>query len=154
MKNYPFLLLVFCCALFFTACSDDDDSPSKEDMLMNKRWQIVAASTAVPFLGTIAIYNRIPACQKDNYLEFQANGVLLINEGATKCAAASPQQVPGTWSLKGDVLTLQGAGATLGLTTDKLEIKLTDLSSTSLTGEFSLDYNGIPATVKVTMRTM
>ncbi|GGK88438.1 hypothetical protein ACD591_19010 [Rufibacter glacialis] len=155
MKNYPLLLLLFCCTLFFTACSsDDDDSPSKEDMLKNKRWQITAASAAVPFFGSVDFYANLKDCQRDNYFEFQANGVLLINEGATKCTALSPQQVQGSWSLNGDIMTIQGLGATLGLPSDKLEIKLTDLSSTSLTGEFSLDYNGLPVTVKVTMRTM
>ncbi|WP_181307249.1 hypothetical protein [Rufibacter sp. XAAS-G3-1] len=138
MKNYPLLLLLFCCALFFNACSDDDDAtPNKEDMLMNKRWQITALDVTLPFVGPQDLYAGFENCEKDSFVEFRGNGVLVVDEGAIKCNSSGPQQVTGSWKLEGDVLTIMGAGASFGLPVNDLEVTITDLSSTRLDGEFS-----------------
>jgi hypothetical protein len=155
MKNYPLLLLLFCCSLFFTACSNDDDAtPSQEEMLMNKRWQITALEVTLPIIGSQDLYAGFEECEKDTYVEFKANGVLVVDEGATKCDTSDPQQYPGTWTLEGDVLTIMGAGASFGLPVNDLELTITDLSSTRLDGEFSQTISGFNIDGTVTLETM
>ncbi|KAA3440530.1 lipocalin-like domain-containing protein [Rufibacter hautae] len=154
MKNNPFLLLLFCGALFFSACSsDDDDTPSEDEMLQNKRWQITALQASTPF-GNLDLYEDFEDCQRDNFVEFKANGVLEVNEGATKCNNSDPQQTQGTWSLSGGVLTISGIGDAYGLPDDDLEITVTSLTSSKLDGEFTESISGISIDGTVTLETM
>ncbi|MBC3540751.1 lipocalin family protein [Rufibacter sediminis] len=155
MKKHPLLLLLFCCTLFFSACSDDDDAtPSKEDMLMNKRWQITALEVALPIIGSQDLYEDFEDCEKDNFIEFRANGVVTVDEGATKCDDSNPQQYPGTWTLEGDVLTIKGAGSSFGLPVNDLKLTITQLSGNSLEGEFSQSISGYEIDGTVTLKTM
>ncbi|WP_210489695.1 lipocalin family protein [Rufibacter aurantiacus] len=154
MKNYPLLLLLFCCTLFFTACSDDDDeAPSKEQMLQDKRWQITALEASTLF-GDIDFYADLEDCQKDNYVEFRDNGVLVVNEGATKCDDSDPQEAQGTWSLNGDVLQISGIGASFGLPVNDLELTITELTASSLSADFKQNVSGFDIDGTVTMETM
>ncbi|RNI23637.1 lipocalin-like domain-containing protein [Rufibacter latericius] len=154
MKNYPLLLLLFCSTLFFSACSSDDDgTPSQDEMLQNKRWQITALDASTP-IGNLDLYEDFEDCQKDNFVEFKANGVLVVDEGATKCDSSNPQQTPGTWSLNGNVLTISGIGDAFGLPDDDLEITVTSLTNSRLDGEFTESVSGFSIDGTVTLETM
>ncbi|ALI99097.1 lipocalin family protein [Rufibacter tibetensis] len=153
MKNYPLLLLLFCCALVFNGCSSDDDDPSQEDMLKNKRWQITALDASTP-IGDYDFYADMEDCQRDNFVEFEDDEELIIDEGATKCRSSDPQRRNGSWTLKGNILTLRGIGEAYGLPEDDLELTVTELTSTSLTANFSQSVQGFPINGTVTMETM
>ncbi|WP_207433591.1 lipocalin family protein [Sabulibacter ruber] len=141
MKNYSLLLLLFCCTFFLNACSDDDDTPSREEMLMNKRWQITGLTVSTP-LGSIDYYEEFEDCMRDNYIEFRSGGILVMNEGPTKCNDSAPQENPGTWSLEGNTLRISGIGAALSLQVDELELQVTELTNTSLAADFETTFSG------------
>ncbi|HRI59628.1 MAG TPA: lipocalin family protein, partial [Saprospiraceae bacterium] len=79
---------------------------------------------------------QLAACDKDNFVEFKADGSFVSDEGATKCNAADPQQETGTWAFAQNETHLVVAGADydfdaeiVELTDSKIEVKYdTDLS--------------------------
>ncbi|WP_205501454.1 hypothetical protein [Rufibacter psychrotolerans] len=154
MKNYAFLLLLFCGALLLTGCSDDDDStPSREEMLVNKRWQITGL-TISSLLGTIDYYEESEPCMRDNYVEFKPGGVLLMNEGLSKCNASDAQEAEGRWSLNGNVLHLEGVGDPLSLPVDELDLDIKEMSSTEMSAEFETTFSGFNFTGTLDMTVM
>jgi hypothetical protein len=116
MKNFNALLLLFLLTLVFTGCDKDEDKePTKEQLLMAKNWN----ATSIPTSGTISTpfgssqfqldyITQMNACQKDNFLKFEANGKVIMNEGPSKCSPGDPQTLEGTWSLTDNLLTIQG----------------------------------------------
>ena len=44
------------------------------------------------------ILNTMFSCEKDNFETYQANGMVVTNEGATKCDSSDPQTWSVTWS--------------------------------------------------------
>ncbi|MDB5262253.1 MAG: hypothetical protein JWQ14_1534 [Adhaeribacter sp.] len=99
MKNANVLLFLFFLTLVMAGCEKDKDAePTKQDTLMAKNWKVTEAK-AVP-TGTTAefnIYSLLVDCQKDNYLDFNTGGVVVADEGSTKCTPNAPQSVPGSW---------------------------------------------------------
>ncbi|MFB9863120.1 hypothetical protein [Rufibacter immobilis] len=145
-KRYLFPLSLLP-ALLLASCSDDEDAVSKEELLKNKRWNITALQVTSP--SSIDYYQTFAACQRDNFAQFQEGGVLLMDEGATKCNAPTPQQASGTWSLQGDLLHVEGIEA-LGIPADKLELTLTDITNTTLTANFT--QGGLTGTLRMAVQ--
>ncbi|GAB2527840.1 lipocalin-like domain-containing protein [Rufibacter soli] len=155
MKNSPLLLLLFCATLFTTACSKKDDpDPTKEEMVQNKRWQVTGFTVSNVLIGTVDYYATLGACEKDNFLEFKANNVLIADEGATKCDPSSPQQTQGTWKLEGDVLTLSAPGLTAIVQVKELKLTIKELTATTLTADFNESISGLPVTGTIKMTAM
>lgn len=117
MKKFNALLSLFFLFLVLAGCEKDKDPvPTKEDKLMAKNWNITAAKATVTVAGSpieFDYYNVLLACQKDNFLQFKANDVLIMDEGTTKCTPTAPQTSQGTWTFTenattGDVITING----------------------------------------------
>jgi len=116
MRNYSSLIFLFILTLVMAGCEKDKDAePTKEELLMAKNWKITAVKingTVNGTAGEVDYYNYLIACQTDNFLKFNTGGVVVVDEGAAKCAPTAPQTTQGTWSLKenatGDILTIGG----------------------------------------------
>ena len=116
MKNYSALIFLFFLTLVMAGC-DKDDEPTKQERLMAKDWKVTAitASGEVNGIGVnnYDYYNNhLIECQKDNLFNFNSGGVVVVDEGATKCTPTAQQTSQGTWSLTenttGDILTVGG----------------------------------------------
>ncbi|MFC6996411.1 lipocalin-like domain-containing protein [Rufibacter roseus] len=149
MKNLitSFFAVMLLC---LSACSNDDDNQlDAQAKLPNKRWAITELKIET-FLGESDAYADFEDCEKDNYFEFRENGVLIVDEGATKCSSDDPQQTQGTWSVQGNVMTISGLN--LGLPSNTVKLNITELTDASLRGTFKEDYQGVPVSGKLAMR--
>jgi hypothetical protein len=111
MRKLNTLLLLFLLTLVFTGCDKDEDKePTKEQLLMAKNWNPTAIKLSATVGGNnleLDYFAQLNACQKDNFLKFDSGGKVILDEGPNKCSGA-PQTVQGTWSLNGDILTIDG----------------------------------------------
>ncbi|TGE26390.1 lipocalin-like domain-containing protein [Hymenobacter metallicola] len=84
------------------ACKKDK-TETKQDLLVGKNWQVSAAT--VEYTGAQAgkedTYAAMQACEKDNYLRFNSNKTLEVNEGKNVCLD-SEQMAMGTWDINAD----------------------------------------------------
>ncbi|KAA5545647.1 hypothetical protein [Adhaeribacter rhizoryzae] len=115
MKNYSALIFLFVLTFVMASCDKDDDAkPTKQDILMAKNWKVTEAKAVPTGLSTeFDIYGLLVDCQKDNFLDFNTGGAVVVDEGPTKCTPNAPQTVSGTWSLQenattGDILNING----------------------------------------------
>lgn len=117
MKNYSAFICLFFLTLVMAGCDKDKDSePTKQDLLMANQWKLTEAKASATIAGSpfeVDYYNILIACQKDNFLDFNTGGVVVMDEGASKCTPTAPQTTQGTWTLTenattGDVLTVNG----------------------------------------------
>jgi hypothetical protein len=113
MKNkLVFLASSFAVILIaLLSCNDKSDTPpkTKTQLLAQGTWKFKSASAS----GT-DISNQSPPfdpCKKDNILTFTAAGAGNVNEGATKCNGADPDNVPFTWTLTNNETTLTVSAA-------------------------------------------
>lgn len=97
--------------LLFTYCKKDKqdtpkDAPFGKEFLVGKKWQMTGY-TVNPGMddgeGHIItdVYAVLPACMKDDYTEYFADGTGAQDDSADKCAG-SPQRETFNWSLKAD----------------------------------------------------
>jgi len=143
MKNISILLAGLLLAGSLAGCKKDDDKdPSKVDLLTAKNWQQTAGTATSTDRGittTVDIYKDQEACEKDNFLKFNSNKTVDVNEGPTRCDASDPQVVSGSWDLNSDQTKLYLNSTALGggltaqlevveLSSSKLVLKGTDLS--------------------------
>ncbi len=129
--NKLFVLLV-AVTLMMTACNKDDEAKpkSREELLTGKSWKVTAITIDPALNGVTDIYAATPACENDDLLEFRVGGVLVVDEGATKCDPAEPQTSEGTWSLSEDKTQLN-----LIIGADISTITITELTETTLAGQ-------------------
>lgn len=95
-------ILAVAASMVATACSKNDSSgqQSADAMLTANRWQLTAATATFPGSSlSFNAYDTIPGCIKDNFYTFAAGGTVTVDEGATKCDAASEQTFTGNWQL-------------------------------------------------------
>lgn len=124
------LLATLAITCVVSACKKDDDKPkSKTDLLTAKNWKITSAvSTEVGANGqtiTTDNYASADACDKDDYLKFQADKKLIISQGAVKCDPTDDQEATGGWDLNSDQTKLtisDPTSSTLALQADILEL--------------------------------
>nr|WP_295870222.1 hypothetical protein [uncultured Chitinophaga sp.] len=120
-KWFPQSVMALCAVsgmLLFTQCKkdkkDDPKDLSFKEFLVGKKWQL-SAYTVNPGIddgeGQVItdLYAVFPACMKDDFTEYFANGTAAEDEGPTKCSPASPQRRTFNWDLKADG-TLEGRG--------------------------------------------
>lgn len=93
---------------FFTSCSKDSatktttTAETNTQKLVGKNW-LMSAATMNPGIpdgmgGTITdFYAFLDDCEKDNFMNFNANGTYITDEGALICDTASAQITLGTW---------------------------------------------------------
>jgi hypothetical protein len=100
--------------LFFTQCKKDKDKPAggvNSSFLVGKKWQIKAITVTPgidvgqPELVT-DLFSIMPACVKDNFTTYHADGTAVEDEAANKCAGTAQTRTY-NWKLKDDG-TLEG----------------------------------------------
>ncbi|SMB81929.1 hypothetical protein SAMN00120144_3032 [Hymenobacter roseosalivarius DSM 11622] len=109
MKNLFHITLLLLLAGIFTACpkkSDPEAADPKTTLLINKDWRATAdvsvTTTSAGASTTTDNYAALAACGKDDFIRFNDNNVLEINEGPSKCSPADQQTAKGTWSWNAD----------------------------------------------------
>ncbi|MCB9246671.1 MAG: hypothetical protein H6606_09605 [Flavobacteriales bacterium] len=119
-----------------SSCKDDaaDKLSTRTELLIKDKW-ILQASTidpAVVLLGNSItdVYALVPACDRDNFAQYNSNKTGVYDEGATKCEAQDPQTVAFTWSFESDETQLRQDG-------DLYQIL--ELSESTLKVRFSVD---------------
>ena len=137
-----FLLLSFV-AVSLTSCSDDDSSSSvavNEANLM-KKWYYVSYEVA----GQTIPYDNL-ACGRD-YIQFNAN---LVVEAyyVYSCAPLDADTDIGTWSLKGNTVSVNFFGTTVTGTVSSLTA-----TTLQVTDTFDFDDDGTDETVKINYST-
>ncbi len=104
------LLLVITCAAIFLSCDDDDDDndetpKTKRELLTAGPWKRTALTSNPAYdwnangVSDTDVLSIMFPCEKDNFEEYKANGIVETNEGPTKCNSADPQIWTETWDL-------------------------------------------------------
>ncbi|MEJ8844218.1 hypothetical protein WG954_17625 [Lacibacter sp. H375] len=107
VKLLPFLFLLLFAA---NSCKKKNDQKSKTQLITEKSWIVSNDEYRV---GTnpnwTSEYVNYSACEKDDFLKFEANNTGVANAGALKCGA-EPQTLPFNWSFTDSEtkLSLQG----------------------------------------------
>lgn len=131
----------------FNGCSKDDDGAKLSETLTGKNWKLTAMTInpAINFLGIMIsdVYSMMDPCDQDDLIIFNANGVMISDEGPTTCNTGDPQQTTGSWTLSGDekFLTVISEG-------DTLTMEVVSFSASKLVGKSTevADYGTGPQT--------
>lgn len=141
---------------FVSACTKSEnkkeETVSKTTLLTSSTWKYSDAGLDMNNDG-VKEANLPPGvlatCDTDNTITFKSDKTGIIDEGGSKCVAASPQSVPFTWTINpaGDALTMSAA-LFVGLNG---EIKIIELTATKLTISklVSTTVQGFPVTANV-----
>ena len=119
------LLLFSVMALVTTACKKDDEKSASDRLTGTSCWQQVKSETQDPTTGTWTD-DGVDACDRDDCTNFNSDGTLTFDEGATKCDPADPQTTTGSWVLSNDGNTLTITDNTTMLTIASTVVELTD----------------------------
>jgi len=141
MKKPIFFMLGL--ALLLGACkNDNDDSNSKADLLINGKWKIVSSKATLSGSSSVEfdLLVFLSTCEKDGYFIFEPDGVLVSDEGITKCDVADPQQTIGTWVLTQNETHLKVTGTDLDF-----EGEIAVLTASKLVIKYATEINGLPA---------
>jgi hypothetical protein len=128
---FPRLLLLLSFSLLMFRCSNDDPEETAYDRVQGS-WGMTADnySPAYDYLGNgqdvTDAFPLYDACEKDNLYVINANYVGELNEGASKCDPADPQNIPITWLLKSNNtvlnISINYQGLTIGQDFDILQL--------------------------------
>ena len=141
MKKPILFLLGVGFALFLGACGKDEENGSKTDNLTSGKWKLSSSVAKFTFNGieqTVDVYAQLAACEKDNEVEFKADGTLIDDEGALKCDPADPQQEVGTWAL-----TQNDTHLTVSGTDGDFDAEIVELTGSTLKVTYDTDLSGI-----------
>ncbi|MDR3716299.1 MAG: hypothetical protein P4L51_26135 [Puia sp.] len=107
MKKLFLVSLLFPIAFFLvvSGCSkssnngNNSGSESRMTLITRSAWKYDTSGIDNNMDGIVDIGDTtIPACEKDNTYQFNADSTGLMNEGATKCNVNDPQTAAFTWS--------------------------------------------------------
>ncbi|MCB2409306.1 lipocalin family protein [Hymenobacter lucidus] len=109
-----------------------DEVESKAGTLTGKKWQVTAATVTYTGsqTGTEDAYKTLEACEKDNYIVFNSNKSLEVNEGKNVCAD-SEQMAMGTWDINSDQTKIYINSPELGGSA-AVQMDIAELSSSKL----------------------
>ena len=144
--------LLFACILVGCDKSTTDNTPTTEDKISATTWKFSKATANSTDISAL-----IQACYKDNTLQFtkaspQNTGKL--NEGATKCNAADPQERGFTWVYDASFqkITITGTtGAIAILPGGSNELTLVRVSATEMVVSQNVTFAGATQLVEVTL---
>jgi hypothetical protein len=126
---------------FFTSCSKDSTTTTtttpetNTQKLVGKNWFMSAAimNPGIPdgTGGTITdFYALMEDCSKDDFMNFNANGTYISDEGLTMCDSTSAQTTPGTWKFTNNETNILIDDSTnlgiLQLEASMMKLKLTE----------------------------
>lgn len=141
MRKIIFAAFVFGSFLVINACSKKSSSPNNARTVQNLSGSYtITALTANAGGLTINLYDSLPACEKDNTIQLDANGIATFIDAGTKCVPSSDSS--GTWSLSQNTDTIYVAGSASF-------IKSWDGSTLVLTNAETV--SGIPVTATTTL---
>jgi hypothetical protein len=146
-------LSLFVVLFAFAACKKDKEEETREKLLTSGRWQVSAMTIdpGIPFGGvTITDYYNstlYPACVKDDFVTFNANGTLVVDEGATKCDLSAPQTVSGTWTFNSDKTII-----TTTIEGESSSVTILELTKSSMKGRYSEEIDGVQYNLTITYR--
>lgn len=139
-------MLFAACATLYTSCTEDED-PS-----IIGTWKFTGAIfnpavTIDSMQVTDAFSMFFPdACDQDDYIMFQENGVQINDEGALLCNISQPQRDTASYSFSGGTLMMfEEDGDTTGTITN---ITITE---TSLTGKWAIEFGEGTTNIDVTL---
>jgi hypothetical protein len=154
MKRIPFLVLAIAASSAFVGCGSDNKSEdptpkSNSELLMAKSWKLTAETEATGNAAPVNTYDSsYESYEKDNVYKFQANDVLVMEEGATRENPSDPASTTGVWKLmdsdKNLAYQVGFFGTALLSSTQKGEIE--ELTATKLVVKMT-DSNNSPAIV-------
>lgn len=99
-------LLFLLAAAALGACKKNDDNAprSNTDLLTASNWHLSAGTTTTLINNgpptTTDSYAKMSACERDNFVKFDADRTYVGDEGPTLCSASDPQTQTGTWKLE------------------------------------------------------
>lgn len=154
MKKVSLYLAVAAMASLTLSCKKDSDTAapaSKADLLTAKKWRVSAASTSITSnnqTSTVDDYATSPACERDDFAQFNANKSVTFDEGATKCSSTDPQTTMGTWDFNSDQTKLTLTDPNLGGLA--LPFDIVTLNATTLSLRFTSTQQGGSAVINRT----
>jgi hypothetical protein len=118
--------------------------PTMAEMLVSKNWVMTDQVRYDYYNGTTTnLFAGYPACKTDNFMRFDVNNQLSLNEGPTKCSSSDPQAIQGSWNLNYSSLYLNSPA---GNTT----LYIQELSATRLVTRENVYNTGYQASVTST----
>ena len=138
---------LFCSLVLVAACKKSESLDVKATLTTGK-WQLSDAKVGIPGSSlTVDVYDSIPACVRDNFYTFAANGTLTVDEGASKCNSGDPQTATANWKLLNNNTQLQGVDVT-GVSNTTATIVL--INSSTLQLQDTTTYSGYTVTATAT----
>ncbi|MDP3927810.1 MAG: hypothetical protein Q8R57_02185 [Bacteroidota bacterium] len=133
-----------------SACKKDETTTETpkvagSTLLVGKDWKTTAFTRTSPG-GTIDVFAISPACEKDDLVEYLANGTSTEKAGATKCDPADPDTQPGAfWAL------LENDTKFRMIYGDTILANVVELTANTFRIRIVEDDNGITNTTNITM---
>ncbi len=127
-KQWVVLTAIFVALSFlYSSCDKNSTAPpkTKTELLTQGSWTFKSATVNGSDASAM-----IQACQKDNIYTFAAAGTGNVNEGATKCNASDPDNIPFTWNFQSSETVL--AVPTIFFNGGNTTFQLESLTETSL----------------------
>lgn len=153
LSTLALLLFAFTTILSTSCKKDEEEKPKTRDqILVGKKWQMKAATIdpSIQVGGGLTnnFYNQLPACVKDDFTTFNANGKFVDDEGTSKCVLSDPQTTQGDWLFNSDktVITFTyGPG-------DSISWTIKSISDSEMVAEYQQEEGGTVYTITATFR--
>lgn len=149
------VLALFGSIFVLTSCGKDTTGGGDTtiDLMVSAPWKFSKATASGVDISAL-----VTACIKDNLLTFSSSGGSTntgkLNEGATKCDAADPQEVNFTWVYDASFkkITITGTSGTVPiLPGGSNEFTLVSVTETELVMSQNVSFSGTTQLVVVTM---
>jgi hypothetical protein len=104
MKTLKFIAIgIAASSLMFSACKKEetksDPKPTGSSIIVGKDWRMIGWTLTVAGQSATDMFAQLPACEKDDLIEYLANGDVKEKAGATKCDPADPDfEIVSKWS--------------------------------------------------------
>lgn len=140
-------------AIFITSCKKDKKDedkkeepkpPTNKELVMSNTWKVTKVMSQGIDVWNSSILPIFQPCQKDNTYQFQADDLLLIDEGETKCNDADAQTQQGAWMMVGkdrmfiDVIFLTDTAEIVSISKTQLVLKA-NIESFGVDGDIYFD---------------
>jgi hypothetical protein len=133
-----------------SSCSKDDTKSTK-DILLSGKWY-TKSSTLTMTTPMGASTTTLQDCEKDDYLEFSADGTFKDMIGTVSCDSTDLDKT-GKWELKDGDKTLaitDNTGETAGMAMNfKIESMSDKAGVLTIDQSTSVDFGGTPITIKI-----
>ncbi|MGI4884354.1 MAG: lipocalin family protein [Janthinobacterium lividum] len=152
MKKALLLLLV---AASLGACKKNDDNAprSNTDLLTARNWRLSAETTTTVVNNnppkTTDSYASAAACERDDFLKFNADHSITSDEGPVLCNPADPQTQTGTWKFENDEAKLTITDPTVPGPGQTFDVISLSASTMRLHGTATYSFGGVTAVATV-----